>query len=490
MSNTLQQLKDAYADPAKRKLLMYAVGAIVMASLYFMMGGSSSSSSSQPRQRMSKPTTVLGVADSAESISQVEATEATKQLSDQMDKREKELASREQTINKVLKSHEEDMLKIQQQLSDVQRIQKAMSQLQGKEMQADRMINGSTQFAPAKARVGGENQALNVLDSQGNVLQRRQTQIVTAQQPPVEGTMIRTITQRNVRVVRESGTIEQQDVKTTNISQRTQNVLKEKTASKPADVNQSVNGGNEGEFALTMGSIVSGVLVNGVYAPTTTNGQKDPVPILLRVKKEAIMPNYYTLDIRDCHMLASAIGDLATERAYIRAEAISCITESGQSIEKNITAYAVSSEDGTAGIPGDVIFKSGAMLANSLKADFLANFGRAIAPQRVQSLNTTPGDTQLWQSQNVNYAATSGIAGGIGGSAERLANYYMQMAENAHPTIEIMPGLEVDFIVQKGMTMKLEAPTDVPENKGQFTISHNGTASTGGTTGTMNNSGR
>ena len=47
------------------------------------------------------------------------------------------------------------------------------------------------------------------------------------------------------------------------------------------------------------------------------------------------------MDVRECHMLASAAGELSSERVMMRAEAISCILNNGQAVEKNITAYAV-----------------------------------------------------------------------------------------------------------------------------------------------------
>jgi conjugal transfer pilus assembly protein TraB len=160
-------------------------------------------------------------------------------------------------------------------------------------------------------------------------------------------------------------------------------------------------------------------------------------------------------------MLGSAIGDLSSNRVLIRAEAISCNTHTGEAIEQRIMAYAVDSSDGLAGIEGDVVFKSGAMIANSLKAEFISGFANAFTPQNVQSLNTNPGATQLWQQQNLDRAAGAGIGQGFSGAADRIAEYYMSLAEEAHPVIELIPGIEVDFIVQRGMTLRMggrEAP--------------------------------
>jgi conjugal transfer pilus assembly protein TraB len=179
------------------------------------------------------------------------------------------------------------------------------------------------------------------------------------------------------------------------------------------------------------------------------------MPVLMRIKREAIMPNGYSLDIVDCHMLGSAIGDLSQSRVLIRAEAIACNTHTGEAIEKRINAYAVDSSDGLAGIQGDVVFKSGAMIANSMKAEFLGGFASALSPQSVQSLNTSPSATQLWQTQNIDQAVGAGLGQGLSGASNRIAEYYMNLAEEAHPVIELIPGIEVDFIVQAGMTLNL-----------------------------------
>lgn len=245
-------------------------------------------------------------------------------------------------------------------------------------------------------------------------------------------------------------------MKISTINQRTQRPEQQTAAGQvKTPLEQDKEAEKEDSFTLSMGSIISGTLLNGVAAPTSTDRASNPMPVLMRIKKEAIMPNYYTLDIRECHMIASAIGDLSSSRAIIRAEGISCITNDGKAIEQNIDAYAVSSADGMAGIEGRMVFKSGAMIANGLKAEAIKGFAEAFSPRQVQSLNTTPGATQLWQSQNIDRAAGAGIGQGFAAGANRISEYYLALAEQTHPVIELLPGLEVDFIVQRGMTLRL-----------------------------------
>lgn len=80
--------------------------------------------------------------------------------------------------------------------------------------------------------------------------------------------------------------------------------------------------GKKEDISITLpsGSILSGVLVTGMDAPTGKAAQKDPFPSLIRIKTEAILPNRFRADFRECFLIAAGWGDLSSERAYMRAE--------------------------------------------------------------------------------------------------------------------------------------------------------------------------
>lgn len=99
------------------------------------------------------------------------------------------------------------------------------------------------------------------------------------------------------------------------------------------------------------GSILSGVLVTGMDAATGNQAQRDPFPTLLRIKHEALLPNRFRADFRECFLLASGWGDLSSERAYMRADRISCIRNDGTALESSIEAFATG-EDGKVGVRG------------------------------------------------------------------------------------------------------------------------------------------
>jgi conjugal transfer pilus assembly protein TraB len=219
----------------------------------------------------------------------------------------------------------------------------------------------------------------------------------------------------------------------------------------------------EDETYLPAGSILSGALITGIDAPTGSNARKDPFPVLLRIKKEAVLPNRFRADVRECFLIASAFGDLSSERAYMRAETISCVRDDGGVIENGMDAYA-SGEDGKAGVRGRLVSKQGAILARSLMAGFMQGVSEAFSVRQVPSINVTgtgsgstsgvidPVYQQAFNSQAMQGAAISGT----GKALERIADFYLEMAENLYPVIEVDAAREIDFVVKKGTLLKIK----------------------------------
>ena len=179
------------------------------------------------------------------------------------------------------------------------------------------------------------------------------------------------------------------------------------------------------------------------------------MPVIIRVKKEAILPNHFTLDIRECHVIGQAIGDLSSERAHIRAQSITCVREDGRSVESAIQANAVSDYDGKLGIAGRLVSKNGNLLAGSMAAGFMSGISQAVAPRRSISVNTEPSSQDLWQSVDYGSVAAAGVFQGASSAMDRLAEYYIELAEQIHPVIEISPGRSISFAVISGAKLKL-----------------------------------
>lgn len=467
----MSKISELWDNKKARQFIILGLLGLVVIFIANSMTGDKKDKEYEKLQAPKREGSLLGVSASASQISQREASDMVSTLSRDYQSRELKLNARELEMQKT-----NDQLAAQQQALEGQVY----------EMRQQMIAITRQQSQPALAPTGGPNTRQTevqgqpqqqrgtimqpnqvVVDQNGNVVNTRQTQIITKAPNVGPGNVIRTVTQRNIREFRD-GEVKERDVQISTINQRTQRPDSKATAGQVKAPLEKPEVEEPELFTLSMGSIVTGTLVNGVIAPTSVDRHSNPMPVLMRIKKEAIMPNYFTLDIRECHLLGSAVGDLSSSRAIVRAEGISCITNEGKSIEQNIDAYAVSSSDGLVGIEGEIIFKSGAMIANSLKAEFIRGFAEAFSPRQVQSLNTAPGASQLWQQQNLDKAAGAGIGQGFSAGASRIADYYMSMAEQTHPGVELLPGIEVDFIVQRGMTLKLggSSNSDATSRKG------------------------
>ncbi|WP_445369093.1 TraB/VirB10 family protein [Methylomonas sp. BW4-1] len=213
---------------------------------------------------------------------------------------------------------------------------------------------------------------------------------------------------------------------------------------------------------IPAGSILTGVLLNGLDAPTGKKAKKEPMPVLFRIKKEAILPNRFHADVRECFLLAAGFGDLSAERAYFRGETFSCVRQDGGVIEVPMNAYATG-EDGKNGVRGRVVSKQGALLAQSMMAGFLRGFSDAFGRNQIPMLMTgglgALSGTTPFQSAFSSQSMEGGALKGAGYAMERLSHFYMDMAEEIYPVIEVDATRQVNFIVQKGTALKLKSPS-------------------------------
>jgi conjugal transfer pilus assembly protein TraB len=205
---------------------------------------------------------------------------------------------------------------------------------------------------------------------------------------------------------------------------------------------------------IPAGSIFSGTLITGLDAPTGTAAKKSPYPTLLRIKKEALLPNRYRADVRECFLIASGYGDLSSERVYLRSETISCVRNDGGVIEAPIDMYAAG-EDGKAGVRGILDTKQGQYLAKSLAAGFLGAVSNVFSEIPTATINTNSNDTLPFQSALSTEAIQSAGVEGASDAMDRLANFYIDMAQSVFPIVQIDAGRQVDFIMTRGTSLKL-----------------------------------
>ena len=203
---------------------------------------------------------------------------------------------------------------------------------------------------------------------------------------------------------------------------------------------------------LPSGSFVKGQLLSGLYAPTGGYAQANPHPVLIRVVSPAILPGRERMDLSECFIIAAGYGDLASERAYLRVETLSCVQKRRTVIDMPIEGYVVG-EDGKVGLRGRVVSKHGQMLAKSLISGLFAGFSDALRPQMpyyYYEMGAEQGEAAKMVWPKLSDIVASGGLAGVSKAMDRLADFYLQMAKQVFPVIEVDAGRIVEVVVLKG----------------------------------------
>lgn len=205
---------------------------------------------------------------------------------------------------------------------------------------------------------------------------------------------------------------------------------------------------------IPTGSIMTGTLLTGLDAPTGRQAQGQPIPVVIRVKHDAILPSRYTSDVREAFILAAGFGDLSSERAYLRAERFSMVLRNNEVIDIPIKMSAVGN-DGKSGLRGRLVSKQGAVIGKALLAGTADGVSRAFGGR---SSYGGFGDNDLPQSSEV---MAAGFGGGASTALDRIAAYFLDQAESMYPVIEIDAGREVSMVLLEGTALTPRVPDQV-----------------------------
>jgi len=202
-------------------------------------------------------------------------------------------------------------------------------------------------------------------------------------------------------------------------------------------------------------SFMAATLLSGLDAPTAETGKGNPVPALLRIRNLAVLPNDVKADLKGCFVIASGYGDLATERANMQAVSLSCVTREGKAvIDQKIKGFLVD-QDGKIGLQGRVVSRMGSAIARSMVAGFFGGMGDYIASQN-QILSTSPLGSTI--TTDPAEAAKYGMGAGLSTGFNEIQKFYLDLAKQAVPVIEIGATKNVTLVIEEGTLLNLRNP--------------------------------
>ena len=200
-------------------------------------------------------------------------------------------------------------------------------------------------------------------------------------------------------------------------------------------------------------SFMQATLLSGLDAPAVSKGRGNPVPVLLRIKAPAVLPNEVKANLKGCFIIAEGLGNLASERADLRLVSLSCIDKKGRAvIDQKVKGFIVDT-DGKIGLRGRVVSKMGSVLARALLAGFVSGIGQAFGYRSFTYTYSPEGTLALPKTSE---ALSAGIAGGVQQAANELMRFYMELARQTIPVVEVLPTRTVTVVISEGVELKLK----------------------------------
>jgi len=200
-------------------------------------------------------------------------------------------------------------------------------------------------------------------------------------------------------------------------------------------------------------------MLTGAYAPVFQEGAMEPLPVLFETEGDILMSNNVSGNIGKCFLLGSAKGNMNSQTADIKLVSISCLINGGKArIEGSISGWVIG-ENGTPGLQGEMLHKNGAWLARTFVSGFFSTFSQALSGGQAQTINLGGNDSTNTDKTSTSSAINSNLlqagASGISNVFSKLGDYYIKMAEQIFPVIEVKGGRTVNILLIGGEDLRV-----------------------------------
>ncbi len=200
-------------------------------------------------------------------------------------------------------------------------------------------------------------------------------------------------------------------------------------------------------FWIPTGTFSDAIVIEGADTNASVRGEKNLVPMQFKLKGLARLPGNNRLNRLDnCFVTAAAYGDISSERAVIQLQRLSCIID-GKHIDQEVKGHVAFY--GKAGIKGVPVMRNGKILGLAFTAGALGGLGQSTSQvgQTVAGLGATA-------SLSGGDVARSAAGNGVSKAADKLADYYIERAEQYHPIIPIGAANRVEVVFIEGFRAK------------------------------------
>lgn len=206
------------------------------------------------------------------------------------------------------------------------------------------------------------------------------------------------------------------------------------------------------KYVIPPGTLVKGIIVQGVSQAIGVNKPADPEVALIRIISAGKLPKKLRMALKGSNLICSTEGNLSNRRVRVRGETMSKHKKNGTFVVTNVSAV-ISGPGGKAGVPARVISHGGvqagyAGVSSALGAATTAMQGVLNNQYITQLAQTAPTKTILNATDFTNVGAQ-----GLNGGFDKLTDYYIKMADLYSPVLEIDMGTEVSILFTTAVTI-------------------------------------
>ena len=190
-------------------------------------------------------------------------------------------------------------------------------------------------------------------------------------------------------------------------------------------------------------------MLGGIAVSTSVNSAAEPIPVIIKLTSRGNLPKDFAVDMKQCRLLASAYGDISSERAIVRAEELVCEDKEAGLVISTKVSGVIYGDDGANGIRGSVVSMSDKHLKNAVIGGVLSGFSNSAKGQN--GLDITALGAISTKKKGMKDMAQDGLLSGTSSAAEKLADYHIRLAENISPVILVPGGTKVDIVFTKSV---------------------------------------
>ncbi|MBV5341785.1 MAG: TraB/VirB10 family protein [Deltaproteobacteria bacterium] len=214
------------------------------------------------------------------------------------------------------------------------------------------------------------------------------------------------------------------------------------------------DGKKKGRTVYLPPSFMEANLLTGFDA-ATSGGAKggNSEPLLLRIQTPAVLPNDIKANLSGCFVIAEAVGRLDKERADVRLVSLSCLSNEGNAVIDTPIKGFVTDSDSKVGLSGRVVSRMGASTARAIIAGFFGGAGEALKAAATTTSSSVLGTTNTVDASQIGKYA---VGGGLSEGANTLQDFYMDLAKQTTPVIEVAATKKITVIVSEGKDLEIK----------------------------------